>query len=157
MSVNTLIDLPWERGVEMEASKLNFVECKIAHKSPLYKTMQGLVHECDQLVLYFVSRCRQPSPWWTPVHRESTLTSHQNGRNNRYETMYRGRKGEREGKRDCYLSPLLLSDPITYKNNHKLDLVLKEALNPSHVPMAVPGNEARIMYKEFWNDFGGGI
>ena len=45
MSVNTLIDLPWERGVEMEASKLDFVECKIAHKSPLYKTMQGLVHE----------------------------------------------------------------------------------------------------------------
>ena len=45
-----------------------------------------------------------------------------------------GKRRERE--RDCYfstlLSPLLLSDPITYKNIHKLDLVLKEAQRSPH-------------------------
>lgn len=105
MSVNTLIDLPRERGVEMEASKLNFVECKIAHKSPT-KLRRGWFMS-DQFVLYFVSRYRQPSPWWTPVHRESTLTSHQNGRNNRYnETMHRGRREGERGK-ERLLIPLV--------------------------------------------------
>ena len=31
----------------------------------------------------------------------------------------------------------------------------KVALIPRPVPMPVPGNEARIMYKELWNKFWG--
>ena len=108
---DTLIDLPREREGKKGSLK---TECKIAHKSPSAKLCRGWFMS-DQLVLCFISRCRQPSPWWTPVHRESTLTSHQNGRNSRYDTMYREERwvrGERGKERLLFFHPLVSSPPL---------------------------------------------
>ena len=76
-------------------------------------------------MLCFILRCTQPSPWWTPEHRESTLTSHQNGRNNRYGTGRRkeGWAGGERGNGRLPPSPLLISRLIAYENGHKLDFV----------------------------------